>query len=158
MKIIICGKGASGKDFLKRRFIERGFKQSVTYTTRPPRPAEKDGIDYHFIDETLFKEMIDNGDFREWNIFGDMKWHYGTTVREFNEASIFIMSPSGIRALTPVERKKCFVIYIDISEEIRRVRLNERKDLDDPERRIKTDIEDFKDFSNYDLRMTNHDF
>src|ERR1035437_5842624 len=122
MKVIVTGAGASGKDFLKRRFIERGFKQSVTYTTRPPRETEHDGIDYHFIKEEEFLDMINVGDFREWNIFGDKKWYYGTTVREFNEASIFIMTPSGIKALTPEERKGCFVIFIDIVEETRKKR------------------------------------
>lgn len=161
MKIIIVGAGASGKDYLKRRFLEKGFKQSVTYTTRPPRITESNGIDYHFIDQEHFKSMIDLGEFREWNIFGEHKWYYGTTIKEFQSASIFIMSPSGVRTLDPAERKECFVIYIDISESIRRERLNTRKDADDPERRIKTDIEDFKDFkdfADYDMRITNPDF
>jgi guanylate kinase len=158
MKIILVGPGASGKDHLKRRFLDKGFKQSISYTTRPPRENEKDGFDYHFVDDETFKEMIDVNDFREWNLFGDKKWYYGTTVREFNDASLFVMTPSGIQALTPLERKKCFVIFIDIPEEVRRERLNARKDADDPERRIKTDIEDFKNFTDYDMRITNPDF
>ena len=158
MKIIIVGAGASGKDFLKRRFLEKGFKQSVTFTTRPPRNTEKDGIDYHFINVEKFQSMIDSGEFREWNIFGDHKWYYGTTIKEFQNASIFIMSPSGVGSLNPEERKECFVIYIDISEDIRRKRLNERKDADDPERRIMTDNKDFMNFKDYDMRITNPDF
>ncbi len=158
MRIINVGKGGAGKDHLKKRFLDRGFKQSISYTTRPPRSNEKDGIDYRFISDDKFKEMIDSEDFREWNIFGDQKWYYGTTVREFNAASIFVMTPSGVRSLTSQERKDCFVIFIDISEEIRRERLKSRKDADDPERRIKTDEEDFLDFKDYDLRITNPDF
>lgn len=158
MKIILVGPGAVGKDHLKKRFLEKGFKQSVSYTTRPPRKNEIDGSDYHFVSEDTFKAMIEVNDFREWNIFGDQKWYYGTTVREFKDASLFVMTPSGIKSLLPTERKKCFVIYIDVPVEIRRERLNARKDADDPERRIKTDIEDFKDFTDYDMRVTNPDF
>jgi guanylate kinase len=158
MKIILVGPGAGGKDHLKKRFLERGFKQSVSYTTRPPRKNEIDGSDYHFVNEDTFRSMIDVKDFREWNVFGDQKWYYGTTVREFNDASLFVMTPSGIKALTPTERKKCFVIYIDVPVEVRRERLNARQDADGPERRIKTDIEDFKDFTDYDMRVTNPDF
>ena len=158
MKIILVGPGASGKDHLKRRFLGRGFKQSISFTTRPPRENERDGFDYHFISEEEFKEMIKQKDFREWNLFGDKKWYYGTTMREFNAASLFVMTPSGIRSLNPQERKDCFVVFIDIPEEVRRERLKARNDADDPERRIKTDIEDFKDFKDYDMRITNSDF
>jgi guanylate kinase len=158
MKIILVGPGASGKDHLKRRFLGRGFKQSISFTTRPPRENERDGFDYHFISEEEFKEMIKQKDFREWNLFGDKKWYYGTTMREFNAASLFVMTPSGIRSLNPQERKDCFVVFIDIPEEVRRERLKARNDADDPERRIKTDIADFKDFKDYDMRITNSDF
>jgi len=158
MKIIICGPGASGKDHLKARFLSRGFRQSISYTTRPPRDTERNGIDYHFVNDDTFKEMIESKDFREWNIFGDKKWYYGTTLREFNAASLFVMTPSGINSLSEKERKECFVIFIDVPEEVRRERLNSRKDADDPERRIKTDLEDFKDFKNFDMKVTNHDF
>lgn len=158
MKIIIVGKGASGKDHLKKKFLVRGFKQSVSYTTRPPRSTELDGIDYHFVDEPTFKQMITLKEFREWNVFGEQKWYYGTTVREFNAASIFVMTPSGVKALTEQERKKCFVIYLDVPEEVRRERLCERNDADTPERRLRTDNEDFKDFEDYDMKITDHDF
>lgn len=158
MKIILVGPGASGKDHLKKRFLERGFRQSISYTTRPPREGEKDGFDYHFTNDEKFKEMIESGDFREWNLFGDKKWYYGTTLKEFNAASLFVMTPSGIRALSPNERKECFVMFIDVPEEVRRERLKSRNDADDPERRIKTDQIDFADFKDYDIRITNPDF
>ena len=158
MKIILVGPGASGKDHLKKRFLLKGFKQSISFTTRPPRPGEMNGIDYHFVSEEEFKKMINANEFREWNIFGDKKWYYGTTNKEFSASNIFVMTPSGIGALSPQERKECFVIFIDVSEEVRRKRLQERKDSDDPERRIKTDVEDFKDFKDYDMRITNPDF
>lgn len=158
MKIILVGPGASGKDHLKRRFLDRGFRQSISYTTRPPRSTEHDGVDYHFISEDQFKKMIDAGEFREWNIFGANKWYYGTTVKEFNDASLFVMTPSGISALNSEERKGCFVVFIDISEEVRRERLIARKDADDPERRLQTDRIDFDGFTDYDMRVTNSDF
>lgn len=39
---------------------------SVSYTTRPMRGSEQDGVNYHFIDETRFKSMINNDEFLEW--------------------------------------------------------------------------------------------
>jgi guanylate kinase len=154
-KIIICGQGSSGKDYLKKKFLDRGMKQSISYTTRPPRTNERDGVDYHFVDEETFKKMIDRMAFREWNIFGDNKWYYGTTNKEFNDANLFIMTPSGIKALTPEERAQCFVIFLDIPEEVRFSRLKKRNDADDPERRIISDRMTFAGFEDYDMQIIN---
>ena len=160
MKIIIVGKGAAGKDFLKKRFLDRGFKQSISYTTRPLRPTERNGVDYHFITEAEFEEMIKMKEFREWNVFGDSKWYYGTTLREFKASSLFVMTPSGVRSLTADERAECFVIYLDIEEDVRLKRLKDRYGIDDPEteRRLNTDRRDFEDFKDFDLRITNPDW
>ena len=158
MKTIICGPGASGKDFLKKKFLSKGLRQSISYTTRPMRDGETHGVDYFFVTEEVFKQMINNREFREYNIFGDKNWYYGTTKKEFDEASLFIMTPSGIAALAKSERDDCFVIYIDIDEDIRLKRLKKRKDADNPERRIQTDRDDFKYFTDYDLKVSNADF
>jgi len=49
---------------------------SVSATTRPRRPAEKDGVDYHFVDDSEFDRMIEAGEFVEWaHVFGH---RYGT--------------------------------------------------------------------------------
>ena len=49
-KLIIVGHGASGKDYLASELIKLGLKKSITYTTRPKRSGEEDGIIYNFID------------------------------------------------------------------------------------------------------------
>lgn len=157
MKFIICGPGASGKDYLKNRLEEKGFRRSVSYTTRPPRNNETDGVDYHFTDKSTFLQMIERNEFREWNKFAE-KWYYGTTQKNFDDSNLFIMTPSGIHALTPEERAGCFIIYLDIDESVRLERLNNRNSIDDPERRISTDREDFNNFKDYDLKITNPDF
>ena len=45
--IEVCGKMCSGKDTVVKRLINKGFKKVVTYTTRPKRRGETDGVDYH---------------------------------------------------------------------------------------------------------------
>ena len=47
-KIILVGKGASGKDHLRKILEGRGFTYGISYTTRPPREGEIDGQDYYF--------------------------------------------------------------------------------------------------------------
>jgi guanylate kinase len=157
MRIILVGPGACGKDHLKSKLQKKGLVTSVSHTTRPIRVGEVDGRDYSFVSEAEFKRMIDAGEFREYNYFGE-KWYYGATKERFTASTLAIMTPSGVRALTPKERAESWIIYLDIPEDIRRERLKKRKDADDPERRIKTDREDFADFTDYDTRFTNPDF
>jgi guanylate kinase len=49
---------------------------SVSATTRKPRPGEKDGVQYHFVDEDEFAKMVANGELLEWAVFAGN--HYGT--------------------------------------------------------------------------------
>ena len=44
---------------------------SISHTTRPARPAETDGVDYHFVDDETFERMVQRGDFLEWAEYAD---------------------------------------------------------------------------------------
>jgi guanylate kinase len=156
-RIIIVGKAASGKDHLRRRYESRGFKYSVTYTTRPPREGEINGIDYHFISENEAKTLIESGFFYEHVIFNG--WVYGTSMSQFYSDDLFIMTPAGISRVKPEDRQNSFIIYMDIEMSIRMTRLaNRNMPGDSMERRIKADELDFSEFTDYDLRITNPDF
>lgn len=157
-KIILVGKAASGKDHLRKILEGRGFKYGVSYTTRPPRKGEVDGRDYYFMDESSFNEGIEDGIWYEWIDFNG--WKYGTTKEQFNEScNLFIMTPKGLSHVNPVDRKVCTVIYLDISDEIRRARLMERSDNNDSiERRMQADHNDFIGFCDYDIRITDPNF
>lgn len=156
-RIILVGKGASGKDHLRKRFEKQGFSFACTYTTRPPRPDEKEGEDYYFIDDKSANDLIDGGNFYEYVIFNE--WVYGRTKKQFWEHNLFIMTPGGISQITPEDRKKSFIIYMDIPMNVRKERLSKREMPGDSlERRIEADEIDFKDFVDYDLRITNPDF
>ncbi len=156
-RIILVGKAASGKDHLRKRFENRGFKYAVSYTTRPPRPGEVNGVDYLFISEEKFVDMIEKGEWYEWVSFNG--WKYGTSRKQFDEDDLFIMTPGGIAHIKEDDRRKSFIIYLDVSQERRKARLEQRiMPGDSVERRIIADEEDFKDFNNYDIRITNDDF
>ncbi len=61
-----------------------GIALSVSYTTRPRRPGERDGVDYHFVDSDRFRAMIEAGEFLEYaEVFGN---HYGTARHTVDEA------------------------------------------------------------------------
>ncbi len=156
-RIILVGKSASGKDHLRKRFESRGFKYAVSYTTRPPREGEIDGKDYIFISEDESKVLIESGFFYEYVIFNG--WVYGTSVSQFYNDNLFIMTPAGISHIKPEDRLSSFIIYTDIEMSIRMTRLaNRNMPGDSMDRRIEADELDFKDFSDYDLKVTNPDF
>jgi guanylate kinase len=156
-RIILVGKAASGKDNLRKRFESRGFKYAVSYTTRPPREGEIHNEDYIFITDELAQKMIYEGNFYEYVEFNG--WIYGTTKSQFWGDDLFIMTPKGISHITPEDRKKCFIIYLDIDIQVRYDRLLKR-DMpgDSAQRRIEADELDFTGFTDYDLRITNSDF
>jgi len=158
MRLVLCGKAASGKDHLRRRLQDKGFKYGVSYTTRPPRPGEEEGRDYFFITEERFDSMRRDGLWYEWVEFNG--WYYGTTIEQFKETcNLFIMTPIGISGIKPEDRQSTTVIWLDIDRETRVERLRGR-DMpgDSMGRRLDADERDFAGFTDFDVRITNTDF
>jgi guanylate kinase len=147
-RIILAGKGASGKDHLRSMLVSSGFSYCVSHTTRPPRYGEVHGKDYYFVSDDEAREMIGSGEFVEYTVFNG--WIYGTSRNEFNSSDLFIMTPSGIKQLCEKDREESLVVLIDVPEEIRRERMSKRKDSDDVERRLEADRVDFENFINFD--------
>ena len=152
-RVIIVGKGGSGKDHLRKSLSEMGYKYCVSHTSRPPRQGEEDGVDYFFvsIEEVSDPDYLEKN-FYEWVTFNG--WFYGTSVSEFKQSDLLIMTPSGVEKLRPEVREDSHIIYLDIPEEIRRLRLLSRRDADDVERRLAADQADFLNFADYDEQIT----
>lgn len=153
-KIIIVGPGGSGKDFLRKKMVGRGFEYGVSFTSRPPREGENEGIDYYYRDEYFFESKTDI--FLELQEFNG--WKYGISKVEFSIKNLFILSPSGLKSLPKSFRDGAFVIYLNPPVDIRKKRLAERNDADNVERRLIADEKDFFKFSDYDIMITNEDF
>jgi guanylate kinase len=78
LMFILSSPSGAGKTTIARRLLaEDGqIRMSVSATTRPMRPGEADGQDYHFIDQPEFDRMVEAGEFLEWaHVFGHS---YGT--------------------------------------------------------------------------------
>jgi guanylate kinase len=77
---IISAPSGTGKTTLVRRVMEAlpCLRFSVSYTTRPPRVNEQEGVDYHFIPPDVFMEMIEKDQFLEW---AEVLGHYYGTAR-----------------------------------------------------------------------------
>ena len=106
--IVLSGPGGVGKSTIVgelRRY--ENFFFSVSVTTRQPRVGETDGVDYHFVDENRFDQMIANGDFLEWAHFAGFR--YGTP-----SAPVITALDQGLNVLLEIE--------IDGARQIRRNR------------------------------------
>jgi guanylate kinase len=70
MLVVVSAPSGAGKTSLCEWVVTAvpNLAHSVSFTTRPPRPDEKDGRDYHFVDEATFQAMADRGDFAEWAV------------------------------------------------------------------------------------------
>jgi guanylate kinase len=165
-KIILLGKSGSGKDFLMRKLVEKKLRGCLKMTTRPQRKHEIQWITYEFVADWTFKEKIDNDEFLVYQTFevtpegkDPETWYYGVTKEEFEKAQVFIMTPGEFESITPEVRKGCFVVYLDIDRVTRESRILGRQDKNDSiTRRLDADEVDFKDFKDYDLRITDPEF
>ena len=82
--IVISGPSGAGKTTLLKELFERcpRLVTSISATTRPPRPGERDGVDYHFLTPDEFASRRARGEFLECcEVFGHGYW-YGTLASE----------------------------------------------------------------------------
>lgn len=152
-RIILVGRACSGKDFMRQKFIKRGYSPSISYTTRPVRDGEVEGLDYFFVNRELFEKAIKEGYFYEYVEFNG--WYYGTTVPSFHNDEVFIMTPAGISKIKKNDRKRCFIMYLNPPRNVILERMNDRNmPYDSVKRRMEADDMDFKDFKDFDYEIT----
>ena len=164
---IVASPSGGGKTTLVREVIgalaERGMPAhfSVSHTTRPRRPAETDGVDYHFVDRPAFQRMIEQGAFLEWAEYNDHL--YGTARSEVEPRlaagedvflDIEVQGASQVKTLIP-DVVKIFVY--PPSYEVLKERLTERRQ-DPPEaimRRLQWAMREFSAAVEFDYAIIN---
>ncbi|BDG08149.1 guanylate kinase [Anaeromyxobacter paludicola] len=129
--LVLSAPSGAGKTTLARRFVaehpEAAF--SVSATTRAPRGAERDGVDYHFVTPERFSGLVEEGAFAEWaEVHGQ---RYGTLRRTVDETlslgriAVFDIDVQGgaqLKALWPAQALTVFVLPPSPAELERRLR------------------------------------
>lgn len=82
---VVSGPSGAGKSSIIERFLKEDARSrfSISYTTREKRPREEDGKDYYFIDPALFRKMVEEDSFLEWEQVHSHS--YGTPAKEVGD-------------------------------------------------------------------------
>ena len=154
MIIVLVGESASGKSTVENLIQERkpGIKKIVTYTTRPKRDGEQDGIDYHFVTDAEFEKMKRRGAFIESATYRG--WNYGSAKRDFKRGGdiIVVLTPHGCRSVKKWASRHPFIkvvsVYFDVDRRSRLIKLLQRGDnIDEAYRRNLSDVGQFDGFA-----------
>lgn len=151
--ICLLGKSCAGKDTIQKELLKMGMESVVSYTTRPPRPGEIDGVAYHFITRKDFLEKEKKGFFAEttaYNVAIGDTWYYGSAIDDLTDEKVAIINPHGLRQLRQIQSLNPIAFYILANEETIWNRLRERGDnLQEARRRFDEDNRDFYDIEKY---------
>ena len=164
--ITISAPSGSGKTTLCKalQLVEPEIEWSISYTTREKRSIEENGVDYFFISEEEFEDLIIQGHFVEWqNVHG---FYYGTSVRNLENAikndkimliEMDVKGSMSIKKLFPDQTFSIFIMPPSISQ--LRERLRSRGT--DSEKRINIRLKRFEEEmefrEKFDFVMINED-
>ena len=164
--ITISAPSGSGKTTLCKalQLVEPEIEWSISYTTREKRSIEENGVDYFFISEEEFEDLIIQGHFVEWqNVHG---FYYGTSVSNLENAikndkimliEMDVKGSMSIKKLFPDQTFSIFIMPPSISQ--LRERLRSRGT--DSERRINIRLKRFQEEmefrEKFDYVMINED-
>lgn len=149
--VALVGEAGTGKDSILHGVMAlypNKFHEIISYTTRPPREGEQDGINYHFVTEEEFNKL----DLLESSSFNG--WHYGTAKSSLVEdkINIGVFNPQGIYSILGLQydyRVCGSLIRITCNNKTRLLRQLNREgspNVDEIIRRYGTDKKDFEEF------------
>ena len=161
--VVLSGPSGAGKDALLTRMKESGspVKRITTVTTRAQRAKERDKVDYHFVPERKFQEMIKNNELLEWaNVYGN--W-YGVPKQPVKQAldrgqdvivKVDTQGAATIKKILP-EAVFIFVLPPSMAELMTRVKQRHTESPFDLALRIKTAEEEIKQLPLFDYIVVN---
>ena len=163
---IIAAPSGGGKTSLVNALLKQDPRLviSVSHTTRAPRPGETDGQHYHFVNESHYKEMVENGDFMEHAVVFD---HFYGTNRNSVAAQldqdrdvILDIDWQGARQVKSVFPDCCLIFIIPPCLETLRKRLTERGQDSETiiQRRMRDAQAEISHWAEFDFLIVNDKF
>jgi guanylate kinase len=160
---IVSAPSGAGKTTLVERLVEQipHLKMSRSYTSRPARDGEADGVDYNFVTRERFEAMAAAGEFLEWApVFGNL---YGTcaadtdALRDAGHDVVLVIDVQGARKVRARQIDTVAVFVMPPSFEVLEQRLRGRsKDSEDAiQRRLQVARDEVAAFAEYDFVIVN---
>ncbi len=163
--IIVSGPSGAGKSALAARVLQAlpRLKFSVSYTTRKPRGAEQNGVDYFFVGRPEFQALISGNDLLEWaEVHGN---YYGTSKKYVDDLLVQgydVLLDIDVQGAAIIRGKRAEAVGIFIlppSFQVLKERLRKRS-LDDElemEQRLKRACKEIRHYKEYDYLIINED-
>ena len=164
--VIISGPSGAGKTSIVKRLLEKSslpIQLSVSATTRPARPGEKDSIDYHFLTDEQFQRKREGNEFLEcFEVFGRGYW-YGTlreTVQEELDRGKWVLLEIDVNGMRQVKEQFPDVISIfvrpdSLMELERRLRDRKTENEETIQRRLEVAKTEWKSKDEYMFDVVN---
>ncbi|HEV8408546.1 MAG TPA: guanylate kinase [Sphingomicrobium sp.] len=164
--IVLSSPSGAGKSTISRLLLgaDSEVTMSVSATTRPRRPAEKDGVDYHFVDDLEFDRMIEAGEFVEWaHVFGH---RYGTPKAPVKQALrrgrdiLFDIDWQGARQLEPDFGEHLVTIFLlppSMAELEKRLRARNQDSEEVIADRMRRAADEIDHWAEYEYVLVNRD-
>lgn len=152
--IVIFGPSGAGKSTLERCLVDKyGWEKIISYTTRPKRPNEIDGVDYKFVSKDFFLQMKEDGFFIETSThpFQGKDEYYGSPKDLMDGIGKFVLisNPSGIFSLLTKETPM-ILVYLNVDQITCISRLmNRGDDVKEIGRRMAYDLPRMADLNAY---------
>jgi guanylate kinase len=160
---IVSAPSGAGKTTLVERLVEHlpHLKMSRSYTSRPARQGETDGVDYNFVTRERFEAMAAAGEFLEWaDVFGNL---YGTRAADAENTLaagddvVLVIDVQGARKVRARGLQTCAVFVMPPSFEVLEQRLRGRsKDSEAAiQKRLRVARDEVAAFAEYDFVVVN---
>jgi guanylate kinase len=162
---VISAPSGTGKTTLVERLVQilPNLRESKSYTSRPARPGERDGVDYHFIGRGEFEAMIIANAFLEWaDVFGNL---YGTGLADVEhmladgQDVVLVIDVQGARQVRQRGADQTAVFLMPPSFQDLERRLRGRSADPEPAmlRRLETARAEVSSYREYDYLVVNDD-
>jgi len=163
--IVISGPSGVGKDTIIERLLksDANLRYSVSFTTRPKRDYEVDGVHYSFVTRPKFEELIGRGELLEWAEYSG--YHYGTSrsrVEKLQQLGLDVILKIEVRGAEQVREKRPDGVFVFIAppsmEELLKRREERGTDTEkDIEERKRAARWEMSHAQYYDYVVTNED-
>jgi guanylate kinase len=162
---IISAPSGSGKSTLVNRLMQTvpNLTFSISYTTRAPRGAETNGVDYVFISREEFIRRLDRGEFLEHaEVFGNFYGTHRSTLEEAEKKGcdlVLDIDVQGARQLKVAIPEAISIFVLPPSREVLEQRLRARSEDSEEviERRLKGAAEEVRNYTQYDYVLINRE-